>query len=99
MTRFPYRFAGGDGPRLDGRTPVIYSRTVEFLSRCAHHRDIRPVCCLLVVRSLEGHSVAYTNDPDFEWNHYRAECHEQAQRIVHDGLRKALPWLRDEVLS
>lgn len=85
MTRFPYRFARGDGPMLDG-LPVVYSP----------HLATTDGTSFLVYRHGTG-GAALTNDPDFAWNMYRAECQLQARRIVRDGLRKALPWLRGEV--
>lgn len=85
MTRFPYRFAHG-GPSTPNGIPVIYSRTLEF----THPH----VTSLFIVQGLEGKSVAYTNDPDYQWTFYRAECHEQARKIVRDGIRRAVPWLR-----
>jgi hypothetical protein len=94
VTRFPYRFAGA-GPTTSEGYPVIYAAALEFTERCGHRNAIPDrVCQLMVVRSVDGHGVAYTNDPDFEWKCYLDESLEQARRIVRDGLLARLPWLR-----
>lgn len=86
MTRFPYRFDQG-GPVVLGGLPVIHAPRLELLVPWR----------LMIVRTPDGHAAAYTGDPDFEWTFYRAECHDQARRIVRDGLRKRVPWLRASI--
>ena len=83
MTRLPYRFANG-GPTTPDGIPVVHAPRLA----------LNPPWALMVVRSVDGHAVAYTADPDFEWAHYVAECRAQARRIVRDGLRRRLTWLR-----
>ena len=69
MTRLPYRFANG-GPTTPDGIPVVHAPRLA----------LNPPWALMVVRSVDGHAVAYTADPDFEWAHYVAECRAQARR-------------------
>lgn len=88
MARFPYRFDQHGGPSHDGM-PVIFSRLLHIVDE-AH---------TFVVVPRQGSCGGYvmTSDPDFEWTFYRAECHEQARRIVRDGILRRVPWLRASI--
>ena len=83
MRQFRYHFDhGADGPTFMG-LPVVYS---PYLTTAD------PASTVVVQAGTMG--CALTSDPDFEWNFYRAECREQARRIVREGLTKRLAWLK-----
>jgi hypothetical protein len=89
MTRFRLRFRGSrDGSPVLGAMPVIYS---------PHLQTSDGSTTMLVHSPEHGHwPIVLTNDPDFEWHFYLYECHQEASRIVREGLRRRLPWLRLE---
>lgn len=92
MTRFRYRFRGSrDGGPVLSRMAVIYS---------PHLQTVDGATTMVVDAAEHGHTpIVLTNDPDFEWHFYLFECRHEAGRIVRDGLRQRLPWLRIEGAS